>query len=364
MVERRWTSLACSASSRVMSSGSLLSARKASVMIWRISVRTPAPLPATASARFRVASASSIFFCLASACPRSLRAGASTRLSPAAALATSRNSPSARSKWPRESSSRPSSALTKSEPPAELGEALVVALGALEVLEIEAERQQGARRLLQVDAGLEQGQRLLQLGAGARLVAAIRLELSERQHRRRLLGLVGDGLLVGADGVVVAPVLLVDAGERHPRRPGVRPPGGGALLEVVDELLQVAVALAVELPEPLERERLARLREHDAGVAGDERVGAGAALGPPRPPCRLLRSRLAGAGLDGGARPGAPRLGVRRLLLPAARGVEVGVRVPGDERRSGDGEGEAGGQEVGGAPDKGTARGGGGAMRG
>ena len=44
-------------------------------MISRISARTPAAPPATARARFSVASASGIFFCLASACPRSRSAG-------------------------------------------------------------------------------------------------------------------------------------------------------------------------------------------------------------------------------------------------------------------------------------------------
>src|SRR6185436_8202727 len=125
---------------------------------------------------------------------------------------------------------------------------------------------------------LEQRERRLEVGAGGGLVAAVGLELGEGEDGGGLLGLFGDGGLVGLDGVVVAAVLLVDAGQGDAHRPALAAALRGALLEVFDELFEVAVALAVELGEALDGEGLAGLAEDDRGVAGDERVGARAGL--------------------------------------------------------------------------------------
>ena len=75
----------------------------------------------------------------------------------------------------------------------------------------------------------------------------------------------------------------------------------GARLEVRDERGDVAVAVAVELREALQRERGARLREDDARVALDElglrRLRAAASGGwrwPWTPPARARRRPWAG----------------------------------------------------------------------
>src|SRR5262249_5203799 len=77
----------------------------------------------------------------------------------------------------------------------ELDERIVVGLSALEVRKIEAEPEQDAPGLLDICAGFEQGQRLFVVLAGALLVAAVCLEVSQGQGWRRILRPFGDGRL-------------------------------------------------------------------------------------------------------------------------------------------------------------------------
>ncbi len=211
-----------------MSSGSLPSARKASVMISRISARTPAAGPATARARFIVAIASVIFFCLARAWPRSRSAGARARLSPEAALDHIAKLDLGALELPAREQLAPELGLDEERARGRLDQGLVVALGGVEVLQIEANGQQGARGLLDLGGDLEQGRAASKWARAAALVALIRLELREREDRRGVARPLGDGGLVGLDRLLGPPILLVDPGEGHAQPPGVGPARGGA----------------------------------------------------------------------------------------------------------------------------------------
>ncbi|EYF00277.1 Hypothetical protein CAP_1006 [Chondromyces apiculatus DSM 436] len=208
-----------------------------------------------------------------------------------------------------------------------LHQRVVLRLRRREVLQVQAQPEQRAPELLHLGRGLHERQRLLVAPPRRRLVPPVRFELRERQDRGRILRLLGDGRLVRLHRVVVPPVLPVDPRERHLRRPRLRPGLGRAPLEVLHELLQVPVPLAVELRQPLQRERRRRLAQHDGRVPRHERVlrrrlAAGLlatrrGVGPLRRP--RVRCRGAPRPRARPCRPAArlrcPRL--RRLLAPA-----------------------------------------------
>src|SRR6185436_4266233 len=121
-----------------------------------------------------------------------------------------------------------------------------------------------------------------------------------------------------------------ECGQGKTRVPLLRARRFGALLEVGDQRLQIAVTLAVELRQALHGKRRERLREDDRRIARDQR-------GRARTARRLSfirggRSARWGRGAGGGARRtlrGARRRarlvggGGRRGALPSARGIEI-----------------------------------------
>jgi hypothetical protein len=162
----------------------------------------------------------------------------------------------------------------------------VEALGGVEVLEIERQAHERAQRLLLVGLRREQGQRLLVAGERVGRVAAVLVQVGEREDGGGVAGLERHGLPERLDGVVDAAVDAVQARQRHGGRILVGPGLRGALLEVGDELGDVAVALAVQLRQALQRERRPRLRQDDAGVPleqhGLRRASRGGRGGPWR----------------------------------------------------------------------------------
>ena len=208
-------------------------------------------------------------------------------------------------------------------------ELLVRRLRRRPVLLVERDGHDAADRLLLVGLRREQRQRLLVAGARLGEVPPVLVEARERLDRHGIRALDGDGLLVGLDGVVGAAVDLVEAREGDGRRVLVGARLRRARLEVDHQLRDVAVALAVELRQALERKRGARLRQGDARVALDEhglrgarrlvRLPAGS-RGRPVAPCR---------------RPASARA-QRRPVMPTGR-VEV-LRTRRRRRRHGRGE--------------------------
>jgi hypothetical protein len=156
--------------------------------------------------------------------------------------------------------------------------------------------------LLPVCVGVHQRQGLFEAGTRLKLVAAVQEQLREGQDGDRVLRLLQDGALVHGDGALVLALQLVQTRERHERAPLCCAAAARTLLEVPDESVELAVALAIELRESSERELRAGLCEHDRGVTRDERFAVRRVAGP------LLGLRLCDLRRSGSPR-ARPRLG-------------------------------------------------------
>ncbi len=106
------------------------------------------------------------------------------------------------------------------------------------------------------------------------LVALLLVEPAEREQAGRALRLLGDGALVGRDRQVGLTVEFVNPGQREQCAVSTAARVGAALFELADQRVELAVALAVELSQALQRKIGAGLGERHAEVASDQRFAA------------------------------------------------------------------------------------------
>ena len=190
------------------------------------------------------------------------------------------------------------------------------------VFEVEAQSEQCAARGLDVGRRGQERQGLFVVASRAARVAAIRFERSERQPRRSARRAL-------ANRVREAAVLLEETRERELRAPGLGRRGLCSPLEVLDDFLEVAVALACELRQTLDGKWGGGLRQDDRGIAGNERIGR-----------RRLRWRIAARRVHAFMRGRPNRLRLR--FASAACRAEVGPslrRACRNHRRDGEQQG-------------------------
>ena len=163
----------------------------------------------------------------------------------------------------------------------ELEELPVEPLCPLPVLFVEREAHERPEGLLLVRLHGLQGQRALVARAGWRLFAALLVQAGEREDGGRVVALDRDRPLVRRHGVLGPAVDLVEASEGDRRGNLIGARLRRACLEVRDERRDLAVAVAIELHEALERERHPGLGENDARVPGNEGRPAGRLVAAP-----------------------------------------------------------------------------------
>ena len=107
---------------------------------------------------------------------------------------------------------------------------------------------------------------------GGQLVPLFFPQTRQAEQRHRVVGLIHDGTFVGIEGPIELPSLVIDATEGYQ---GCARPSLGSCLEVVNQLVQVAVSLSIQVAESLQGELGTGLAEHDCRVAGDQGCAGG-----------------------------------------------------------------------------------------